>query len=570
MTWFANVKTVTKLCIFLGVMVAMCALTSYEANSSAGSMKANQDATFQTDLQALGFVDGLLTARLRLASVSRDAVIELNEAKEKGYERDAEQLDAALRKQLDSAATVVEDARARALLGDAAQMYPQWWQSIKDAIAVAPTGDRAGDPARLAVALERSNVVGPQIDAKLAAATQRVRDVAAERVRASQAEYERHLWVSSLLLLLVVVVGSGFTYAIHRAVAVPLRICVRLLGRVADGDLTVRLRHHATDEVGQVADALNRSLDAIVATLTSVQSISSEVSTASAELAASAQQISAGAQEQAASLEETAASLEEISSTVKQNTDNAQEAAHLANSARDVAERGGEVVSSAVSAMSEITKSSKKIADIITTIDEIAFQTNLLALNAAVEAARAGEQGRGFGVVAAEVRTLAQRTGTAAKEIRGLIAESSSKVEAGTLQVNESGRTLEEIVKGVKRVTDMVAEIAAASREQSTGLDQVNTAVTQVDQVTQSNAAQTEEVSATATSLSDKSAHLQSLVGAFRLVGGASPKTSASKPRPAGRAAAPVASTARLRSVPRRPAAPAPTKKVANGGFEEF
>ena len=248
-----------------------------------------------------------------------------------------------------------------------------------------------------------------------------------------------------------------------------------------------------------------------------VASIADDVASASQQLAGAAGELSSGAQEQASSLEETASSLEEITSTIQQNADNAQQANQLAGNSRRVAENGGEVVSKAVQGMGEINTASKRIADIITAIDEIAFQTNLLALNAAVEAARAGEQGRGFAVVAGEVRNLAQRSAGAAKEIKSLIQDSVGKVSTGSELVNESGRTLGEIVTSVKRVTDIVSEIAAASREQASGIEQVNRAVTQMDQVVQTNAAQTEELSATAEQLSDKAIQLQAVVSQFNL-----------------------------------------------------
>lgn len=248
-----------------------------------------------------------------------------------------------------------------------------------------------------------------------------------------------------------------------------------------------------------------------------VDEISVAVAAASQQLAAASEQLSTGSQESASSLEETAASLEEITATVKQNADNADQANQLANSSRETAEKGGTVVSNAVRAMGEINQASKKIADIITTIDEIAFQTNLLALNAAVEAARAGEQGRGFAVVAGEVRNLAQRSATAAKEIKRLIEDSTQKVEVGSQYVNQSGETLEGIVTSVKRVTDIVAEIAAASREQSAGIEQVNRAMTQLDQVTQANASQTEEMSGTAVALSGQAEQLKQVVAQFNV-----------------------------------------------------
>jgi len=251
--------------------------------------------------------------------------------------------------------------------------------------------------------------------------------------------------------------------------------------------------------------------------ITRVDEIANGVAAASHELAAASEQLSSGAQQSASSLEETASSLEEMTATVRQNADNADQANQLANSSRETAERGGEVVASAVKAMGEINQASRKIADIITTIDEIAFQTNLLALNAAVEAARAGEQGRGFAVVAGEVRNLAQRSATAAKEIKGLIQDSVSKVENGSHLVNQSGETLGAIVNSVKRVTDIVGEIAAASREQAAGIDQINKAVAQMDTVTQSNASQTEEMSGTAVALSGQAEQLQSVVAQFNL-----------------------------------------------------
>ena len=300
---------------------------------------------------------------------------------------------------------------------------------------------------------------------------------------------------------------------LQRKVAVVLQI----VSSVADGRFDVNIPNLGDDAIGQVASALQQAVNSMQLALGEVRDVSSTVSSAAEQLTAVSREITAGAQTQASSLEETASSLEEITSTVKQNTDNAQHARQLANGSRDVAEKGGAVVSEAVQAMGEINQSSKKIADIITTIDEIAFQTNLLALNAAVEAARAGEQGRGFAVVAAEVRNLAQRSASAAKEIKALIQDSVRKVENGTDLVNKSGQTLSEIVNSVKRVTDIVSEIAAASKEQLVGIEQVNKAVSQMDRVTQANASQTEEMSGTATALLSHAVQLKDLVGRFQL-----------------------------------------------------
>ena len=292
---------------------------------------------------------------------------------------------------------------------------------------------------------------------------------------------------------------------------------LQVVNAVSQGNFDVVIPDMGTDPVGQVASALRVAVDSMRSALSQVREVAETVSTAASQLSSASREISAGAQTQASSLEETASSLEEITSTVKQNSDNAQQARQLAIGSRDVAEKGGAVVSDAVHAMSEINQSSKKIADIITTIDEIAFQTNLLALNAAVEAARAGEQGRGFAVVAAEVRNLAQRSASAAKEIKSLIQDSVARVDIGTQLVNKSGETLNEIVNSVKRVTDIVAEIAAASKEQLTGVEQVNKAVAQMDRVTQANASQTEEVSGTAGSLLSHAEQLRDEVNRFNL-----------------------------------------------------
>ena len=291
----------------------------------------------------------------------------------------------------------------------------------------------------------------------------------------------------------------------------------RVLGNLAQGDLTDQMTNACEGDLEQIKVSLNSAITNLTSTLTIVRDAAESVTTGSEQITKGNEDLSQRTSEQASSLEETSSAMEEMTSTVKQNADNAKQANQLAIAARDIANKGGAVTIKAVEAMGEINKSSKKIADIITVIDEIAFQTNLLALNAAVEAARAGEHGRGFAVVASEVRNLAQRSATAAKEIKGLINESIQRVTDGSELVNQSGKTLEEIVGSVKRVTDIIAEIMAASQEQASGIDQVNKAIMEMDETTQQNAALVEEATSASQSMKEQARELMGQVSSFKL-----------------------------------------------------
>ena len=296
----------------------------------------------------------------------------------------------------------------------------------------------------------------------------------------------------------------------------------RIMAALADGDLSQRVLAHHPGDFGKLADAANRTAEHLAGIVRGIQLSAEAIDTAAGEISLGNADLSRRTESQAANLEETAASMEELTSTVRQNAEHARQANQLAQGAAGVAAQGGNVVGEVVTTMADIEAASRKIADIITVIDGIAFQTNILALNAAVEAARAGEQGRGFAVVASEVRTLAQRSAGAAKEIKGLIEDSVSKVDEGSQLVHQAGTTMGEIVSSVQRVTDIMAEISAASQEQSAGIEQVNQTVTQMDETTQQNAALVEEATAAARSMEEQANLLSEAVAVFRLQSGGS------------------------------------------------
>ncbi|WP_336777090.1 methyl-accepting chemotaxis protein [Pantoea sp. USHLN256] len=342
-------------------------------------------------------------------------------------------------------------------------------------------------------------------------------ELAAEGVAQNQRAFHTMMWLLASVMLVVVAVIIGCWFGLRSVLIQPLHQLLGHIRHIAAGDLTQTIVVEGRNEMSQLAGSLHEMQQSLVSTVGNVRDGSDAIFTGASEIAAGNNDLSARTEEQASSLEQTAASMEQLTATVKQNAENARQASQLALSASDTARKGGEVVDGVVRTMQDIAGSSKKIADIISVIDGIAFQTNILALNAAVEAARAGEQGRGFAVVAGEVRNLAQRSAQAAKEIKGLIEDSVNRVNNGSQLVGTAGETMNDIVGAVTRVTDIMGEIASASDEQSRGIDQVGQAVTEMDRVTQQNASLVEESAAAAASLEEQASRLSQSVSVFRI-----------------------------------------------------
>lgn len=528
MTWFKDLRTMTKLMLGFGLMALIIGVIGYRGLDGLSNSNATLGTLYEKDLLGISAIKDVNTFVAMIGRQTRGVVIESEPA---AMQQAKSKVDA-LFPQADAAVARCEQTfvteQGKALIGQLKVELPKYRAVVEETMRVAMTGNKSASVVVLATAIP----IGDRIAASSREATALKEKVGKEAYESSTRLYEQAKFTTSAMILVALCLALALGYFIAKLISNPLNQTVGLLEAVAAGDLTRVLDVTTKDEVGKMATALNLAVAGMRDAMSDVRGSADGLASASQQLASSSEELSSGAQEQAASLEETAASLEEITASVKQNADSAKQANQLAAAARDTAEKGGHIVSSAVTSMGEINTSSKKIADIITTIDEIAFQTNLLALNAAVEAARAGEQGRGFAVVASEVRSLAQRSATAAKEIKVLIQDSVRKVETGSQMVNQSGAVLEEIVASVKRVTDIVGEIAASSREQSPGIEQVAKAMSQMDQVTQQNASQTEELSSTAQELSGSAEQLQALVARFQLDNTQTGHRSAARQRP--------------------------------------
>jgi methyl-accepting chemotaxis protein len=515
MQWFYDLKTITKLRAAFFIIALLTAVVGGVGLYGLKSMDDMLNHIYEDQALAGRYLKEASADIRNIARFMRNAIAANADETDKINKEIANinKADQAVQENLTRLKPMITRAESRDMFAALEKDYASWKATV-DQVSTLALAQKDEETKPL---VEEARTKGDRMEATLTNFVQQ-KNTDSENLKTEAAALYQRLRTGLIAMALVgVLLGVSAGYFIALRIKTSIAKVLALVSAASAGDLTVRVEFKSKDELGLMGRALNDFLEQLNRSIRQVAESSESVAHASKQLSAASDHMSAGSQQQASSLEETAASLEEITGTVKQNADNAKQANQLAVGSRDIAEHGGDVVASAVEAMAEINQSSKKIADIITTIDEIAFQTNLLALNAAVEAARAGEQGRGFAVVAAEVRNLAQRSATAAKEIKALIEDSVGKVESGSELVNKSGQTLSEIVTSVKRVTDIIGDIAAASQEQSSGIDQVNRAVTQMDHVVQSNAAQTEELSSTARSLRGQAQQLQVLVAKFKL-----------------------------------------------------
>ena len=509
-----NLKIATRLYAGFGLLVAILVLVVSAALVQMATMRASASEVDSMWLPSVEEVNLLNTAISDYRATEMQHILNTDDAAKTNIEKDLESIQARIKTSRTKYETLISSKEERALYDAflaSREAYLKIHQEVKE---YSRRNDAEGARQLLEGESKKNFERSSEILNKLVLLNHE------GSVAAAKTSAEAYLTGRNVMLVAMVVgvlLAIGAAAYITRSITKPLAEALHVAGHVAEGNLTVQVQSSSRDEIGQLLQAMKAMQDSLVSVVSRVRSGSESVSTASAEIAQGNHDLSARTEQQASALEETAASMEELNSAVKQNADNARQANQLAMSASTVAVQGGEVVHEVVETMKGINEASRKISDIISVIDGIAFQTNILALNAAVEAARAGEQGRGFAVVASEVRSLAGRSGEAAKEIKTLINSSVERVEQGTALVDKAGSTMTEVVSSIRRVTDIMGEISAASSEQSAGVGQVGEAITQMDQVTQQNAALVEEMAAAASSLKSQASDLVQTVAVFKL-----------------------------------------------------
>ena len=511
----SDLKIATRLYLGYGILIGITAIVVAIAYANFTALGVANDTNLRSH-ETLAEVDAALLALVNIETGQRGFALTGKDASLEPYtagKRDFQQ-------HVDKALLLsVGDETQQARLKQLAQHQRDWVAQVVDpAIALR----------RSAVDTDLAAVIAGEQEGKGKASMDAMRSLVEQVREAENAELAEHVTEIAGLQSAMrrTLIGGGLVaallavfmaYQLGRNISIPLDRAVQLARKVAQGDLTSEVKVRTNDEAGELMAALKDMNASLVSIVSQVRAGTGSIATAAGEISAGNQDLSSRTEQQAGALEETASSMEELTSTVNQNADNARQANQLAASAADTAMRGGEVVAEVVTTMGSINEAARRIADIIAVIDGIAFQTNILALNAAVEAARAGEQGRGFAVVAGEVRSLAQRSAAAAKEIKELIGDSVARVEAGSRLVDQAGRTMDDVVASVKRVSDIIGEIAAAGEEQRAGIEQVNGAIAQMDQVTQQNAALVEQAAAAAAAMREQAGALAQLVDTFQL-----------------------------------------------------
>ncbi len=541
--------------ILVLLMAAVAALGAYQIRAVSQGMEALMQARYGkveliNDIQKLLMQQGVRLRNVVILTQPQDLETEFAEME------DTVSHISARMKQLNAA---LDEPQSKDLLAQSAQSRATWLEARNEVVRLVQARQQ-GEAVRHMVDVARP-AHQAYYDA-LGKISRRLTELAAEARDQNAAMAQRAIYLIAALAGLAGLVAVGISLVISRSIVRPISEAVRVAETVASGDLRARINAEGRDEPAQLLKALRGMNESLARLVGQVRASSGNIATGAGQIATGNEDLSQRTEEQASNLQQTASSMEEITSTVKASADTAREASELAASASTVAGQGGAVVGEVVQTMQAITESSRRIADITGLIDGIAFQTNILALNAAVEAARAGEQGRGFAVVAGEVRSLAQRSAEAAKEIKALIADSVDKVEAGSQQAGNAGRTMESIVAQVRRVSDLIGQISTATHEQTRGISQVSEAVTQLDQVTQQNAALVEESAAAAESLNQQAAQLVEAVSVFKIDardGGMAAPALASAPAlaaaPTARpAAAPVTASAMSAAPVQRPA----------------